>query len=583
MKFHFLKMFKYKYQFIFALLGAFFFLPFIGNLHLFDWDEINFAECAREMLVTGDYLRMSMDYLPFNEKPPLFIWFQAIAMNLFGTNEFAARFPNAVCGIITLVVLFNIGKKQYNTQFGIFWAGSYLGAILPHFYFKSGIIDPFFNLFIFLGLYYLFLYYLIWSAKNIATNAQNKWSYLMLASLFIGLAVLTKGPVAFLVTSLCVGTFWLIGMWKPLLTLKPLQISFFFKDYVFFTIGMLLISGIWYGVEYIVHGKDFIIDFTLRQYAMLSTHDAGHEGFLGYHFVVLLLGCFPASIFALFSFKPQSQDTDYQTVFKVFMFILFWIVLLLFTFVKTKIVHYSSLCYYPLTYFSALTLFQLWQKRIAYKNWLTYSLLAVCLIWVSVIIALPIVGQNTAWVQSLLANDKFAQANLNAEVNWTGWEGLIGLFFLVTTVIGIYFLKKAQIIKGFISIFGGTAIMLSLVLIFYIGKIERYSQRAAIEFLKGLQGKDCYVMTIGYKSYAQYFYAQTQPTTKPLFDGDIRWQNYLFENELDKDFYVLTKNTSEAELLELIKNKKIDWERLYEKNGFVFYKKKATLLPRKSL
>ena len=31
-----------------------FFVPFLGNVHLFDWDEINFAECAREMIVTGD-------------------------------------------------------------------------------------------------------------------------------------------------------------------------------------------------------------------------------------------------------------------------------------------------------------------------------------------------------------------------------------------------------------------------------------------------------------------------------------------------------------------------------------------------
>jgi hypothetical protein len=80
-------------------------------------------------------------------------------------------------------------------------------------------------------------------------------------------------------------------------------------------------------------------------------------------------------------------------------------------------------------------------------------------------------------------------------------------------------------------------------------------------------------MTIGYKSYAQYFYAQTQPATKPQFDGDIRWQNWLFYNKIDKDLYVLTKNTTEQELLDLIKPNQAEWERLYEKNGFVFYKR----------
>ena len=59
---------------IIGLLAAVLFLPFLGQVNLFDWDEINFAECAREMIVSGDYLRMQIDYMPFYEKPPLFIW-----------------------------------------------------------------------------------------------------------------------------------------------------------------------------------------------------------------------------------------------------------------------------------------------------------------------------------------------------------------------------------------------------------------------------------------------------------------------------------------------------------------------------
>ena len=73
------------------------FVPFIGNCNLFDWDEVNFAECAREMLVTGNYAQVQIAFKPFWEKPPLFIWMQAGRMNLFGINEFSARFPNAIC------------------------------------------------------------------------------------------------------------------------------------------------------------------------------------------------------------------------------------------------------------------------------------------------------------------------------------------------------------------------------------------------------------------------------------------------------------------------------------------------------
>ena len=103
---------------IILLLGTLFYLPFLGSVHLFDWDEINFAEAAREMIVSGDYFHVQIDYLPFWEKPPLFIWMQVLAMKLFGINEFAARFPNAVCGITTLLFLFSTGKKLHGSKIG---------------------------------------------------------------------------------------------------------------------------------------------------------------------------------------------------------------------------------------------------------------------------------------------------------------------------------------------------------------------------------------------------------------------------------------------------------------------------------
>ena len=62
---------------LFALIGALFFIPFLGGVHLFDWDEINFAEISREMILSGDYLRVAINFEPFYQKPPLFFWFQA--------------------------------------------------------------------------------------------------------------------------------------------------------------------------------------------------------------------------------------------------------------------------------------------------------------------------------------------------------------------------------------------------------------------------------------------------------------------------------------------------------------------------
>ena len=83
-----------------VIFAALFFIPFLGRVHLFDWDEVNFAECSREMIKMDDYSRVYINFKPFWEKPPMFFWMQSTAMKIFGVTEFAARFPNAICGII---------------------------------------------------------------------------------------------------------------------------------------------------------------------------------------------------------------------------------------------------------------------------------------------------------------------------------------------------------------------------------------------------------------------------------------------------------------------------------------------------
>jgi 4-amino-4-deoxy-L-arabinose transferase-like glycosyltransferase len=63
-----------------ALGAALVFVPMLGWVQLFDWDEVNFAEAAREMLLTGQWTYVQIDFQPFWEKPPLFIWMQALSM-----------------------------------------------------------------------------------------------------------------------------------------------------------------------------------------------------------------------------------------------------------------------------------------------------------------------------------------------------------------------------------------------------------------------------------------------------------------------------------------------------------------------
>ena len=151
------------------------------------------------MLLTHNFSRVQINFLPFWEKPPLFIWMQALCMQLFGVGDFAARLPNALAGIITICLLFNIGSKIKDIRLGFIWAIVYLGTLLPTIYFKSGIIDPIFNLFIFAGLYQ---YSKLLNPDNRTNIRRIIWT--LSGAILIGLAVLTKGPVAILISVLTI-------------------------------------------------------------------------------------------------------------------------------------------------------------------------------------------------------------------------------------------------------------------------------------------------------------------------------------------------------------------------------------------
>jgi 4-amino-4-deoxy-L-arabinose transferase-like glycosyltransferase len=527
---------------IITIAAAVLFLPFLGNVHLFDWDEINFAECAREMIVTNDYLRVQIDYLPFWEKPPFFIWLQALSMHLFGINEYAARFPNAVVGIITLLCLYYTGKKVANEKIAGWWTLLYAASWLPHFYFKSGIIDPTFNLFIFLAFYHVYM---------LGQDDTRKKLHSWLGGLFLGLAVLTKGPVALLVALLSFTAYVILnkGFW-----------GYKSKYLLLVALSAILTTSIWFGVEIANHGIGLVADFIMYQVRLFQTEDAGHGGPFYYHFIILLIGCFPASVFLFQYNKRLKADKDPAKAFTKWMWVMFVVVLVLFSIVKTKIVHYSSLCYFPLTYLAALQLYRLNEKYTRIKSRVRIMLLVIGGLLAIAITALPLVGINK---DKLIPNiqDPFAVANLQADVSWNYAEALWGLLYLVGIIVSVWLLKK-QFRYGILTLCGLQLVIIQVTIIHFTPKIEAFSQRAAIEYFKSFRGKDVYVQVLGYKSYAHLFYTQKKPPYTP-------GEEQLLYGKIDKPAYFICKIT-EAERYKQLEQ----LQQIGEKNGFVFFKRK---------
>ncbi|HCE56799.1 MAG TPA: glycosyl transferase [Prolixibacteraceae bacterium] len=539
-----------KISWIIAAVAAFLFVPFLGGVHLFDWDEINFAEAAREMIVTGDYLTVQINFQPFWEKPPLFIWMQVLAMKMFGINEFAARFPNAICGIATLLVIFNIGRKIRDNQFGLLWVLAFAGSVLPFFYFKSGIIDPWFNLFIFLGIWFLVRY------SNPADSAKLRNA--AFAGAFAGLAILTKGPVGFLLIALTGGIFLLFIKFR-------LKVKF--VDVLVYFLMLALVGGSWFVVMILNGQLETVIDFIVYQVRLFQTKDAGHGGFFGYHFVVLFFTVFPTSILALKAFRNETIDNDLHRLTKKWMLILFWVVLILFSIVKTKIVHYSSLAYFPLTFLAAGFVYNAWQNKHEWSRWVSVTVIAVAVLFTIPVTVLPFVDTIKQQVIDMnVIHDDFAVANLQADGGWRGFEFLPGILFLSAIIFVFIKVPKTDVLKRAVSLWVITLLFTTSVIMLVVPRIERYSQNALVEFYKSHAGEDVYLKNIHFKSYAGWFYgATTPPKNQNYYDG-----NWLLTGDIDKDVYFVTKIQFTERMLQYP-----DIQKIGEKNGFVFYQRKS--------
>lgn len=77
------------------LLGWLAFFWNLGKNGLLDETEPLFVEASRQMTVTGDWITPYFNGVTRFDKPPLIYWSQAIAFQIFGVNEWAARLPSA--------------------------------------------------------------------------------------------------------------------------------------------------------------------------------------------------------------------------------------------------------------------------------------------------------------------------------------------------------------------------------------------------------------------------------------------------------------------------------------------------------
>ena len=494
-----------------------FIIPTLDCFYLFDWDEINFAESSREMLLTGDYFHVQINFEPFHEKPPLFFWLQSLSMKIFGVGGFAARFPNALLAFFTPITLFFMGKTIKDYSFGVLWASIYMCGILPSLYFRTGIIDPYFNLFIFTSIFFGYVY---------LTRKQSKKRYqILISGLFAGLALITKGPVALLLIFL---VFFLLFL------LKKVRIGF--KNLVLFSISVFVCSIFWYGHEIWQSGPWFLIEFLKYQIELFSKPVAGHQQPFYYHFVVLLFGCFPFSFFAIKNtLFPHEKGLNFEYLMRI----LFWVVLVLFTIVTTKIIHYSSLAYFPLSYLAVVELRKIKWGKIP-SNMFQFLFVSFAFILTSIFsISIYLLSYKTDFLIALTNNIQLVEI-LKTPLVWNGYEFLLPLSFLIAALLFMLFYAK-RLTNAIVLFLVFNGIFFTTIGYWVLPNIDLLIQGNLINYYESISNEKKYISTVGFKSYAHYFYAKADELTSndELFNQK---QKVLKEEFQVSSFHELTKD-----------------------------------------
>ena len=171
---------------------ALFTITWFGSLdyrHLIPSDEGRYAEIAREMFVSGDWVTPRYNDYKYFEKPPLQLWATATAYTLFGIGEWQARIWGALTSFLTIFMVgltaWKLSGKQSGINAGLVLASAPIWVIAGHFNSLDSALSSFMGISL-CGL-------LLAQQENARTTTQRNWMLLCWASM--ALAVLSKGLI----------------------------------------------------------------------------------------------------------------------------------------------------------------------------------------------------------------------------------------------------------------------------------------------------------------------------------------------------------------------------------------------------
>lgn len=240
-----------------AASGCLLYVTRLSDIPMGTNDEALYANVARESLRTGSlvvphvsfnhFVTPAIGYQPFLLKPPLVIWFQAVAIDAFGPTKFAARLPTALCGVAAALLLYAVGTRVYDRATGLVGAAVFL--TFPTFVSRHGIASATMDVPLL-----LFGSAFVYGLLRTTRDPTSRW--LAVAGPALGLAVMTKGLAA--------GVFVLVSV--PLLPALVRSRGRWWGCRAAVSLGLgAAVVVPWVGVAWLRHGGTFVRTMVVEQ------------------------------------------------------------------------------------------------------------------------------------------------------------------------------------------------------------------------------------------------------------------------------------------------------------------------------
>ncbi len=164
--------------------------------HLLRSDEGRYAEIAREMLASGDWVTTRYNGLKYFEKPPFQIWMTALAFKAFGLGEWQARLWVAISGAAGLLVTVEAARRWFGPR--VAWLTGLVLIASPGWNLGSHFNSL--DMGVSGALAFVLAGVLIAQHPSASPDQRRRWMWVSWAA--IGVAVLTKGLIGIVLPAL---------------------------------------------------------------------------------------------------------------------------------------------------------------------------------------------------------------------------------------------------------------------------------------------------------------------------------------------------------------------------------------------